>query len=57
MMVMVNSFDYAFGSRMLNYVGFEVLIVVAMKVASAGKVKFYQTTWCHILEDTTLQKV
>jgi hypothetical protein len=46
MMVMVNSFDDAFGNRRLNYkyVGFEVLMVVTMKTASSGMVKFYQTT-------------
>jgi hypothetical protein len=50
MMVMVNSFDDdAFGSRRLNYVGFEVLMVVTMKSAFSGEVKFYQTTQCHIL--------
>jgi hypothetical protein len=54
---MVKSFDDAFRSRRLNYIGFGILMVVTMKTASSGMVKFYQTTRCQNLEDNTLQKI
>jgi hypothetical protein len=57
MMVMVNSFDDTIGSRRLNYIGIEVLMVVIVKTSSSGMVKFYQTTQCKNLEGSHLQKV